>query len=67
MKLKNSTPTQVERSFRKMAERLLRGRCCSLSRLWFKIESLSIDPGRAPIICGRQQGVQDVGLSSILF
>ncbi|GFX24471.1 hypothetical protein TNCV_992861 [Trichonephila clavipes] len=27
----------------------------------------SLDPGRAPIICGRQQGVQDVGLSSILF
>ncbi|GFW87309.1 hypothetical protein TNCV_4514941 [Trichonephila clavipes] len=42
MKLKNPTSTQVERSFRKMAERLLHGRCCSLSRLWFKIEILSI-------------------------
>ncbi|GFU98023.1 hypothetical protein TNCV_233001 [Trichonephila clavipes] len=30
------TSTQVERSFQKMAERLLHGRFRSLSRLWFK-------------------------------
>ncbi|GFT84792.1 hypothetical protein TNCV_2767791 [Trichonephila clavipes] len=44
---KNSTSTQVERSFQKMAERLLHGRFCSLSKLWFKIEILSI-PAEPP-------------------
>ncbi|GFW46855.1 hypothetical protein TNCV_2982111 [Trichonephila clavipes] len=66
IQMKNATSTQVERSFRKMAERLLHGRCCSLSDFGSKSKVYRY-PGRAPIICGRQQGVQDVGLSSILF
>ncbi|GFV12754.1 hypothetical protein TNCV_1367241 [Trichonephila clavipes] len=46
VRMKNSTSTQVERSFQKMAARLLHGRFfCSL------VPNFDQNPGRAPIIC----------------
>ncbi|GFV17969.1 hypothetical protein TNCV_4715261 [Trichonephila clavipes] len=65
--VENSTSTQVERSFRKN-DGASPSRDAVVHCPDFGSKSKVYRyPGRAPIICGRQQGVQDVGLSSILF
>ncbi|GFV77934.1 hypothetical protein TNCV_881 [Trichonephila clavipes] len=65
MKLKNLTSTQVERSFEKWRSVSFTDAVVHCPDFGSKSKVYRSRP--SPIICGRQQGVQDVGLSSILF